>query len=253
MPCSSIACSRFPERQRQSRLRIIRNLVEASPNQLRSELMPVLVTQVERIMSEGLPQTVAGLASHVVGEERSKLAFIAANPELGDVLRRLEDHPLLRGSLVAFELETASFERRVRAFEELMIDDPARLSALTAALLVHGNPMLRVGRFHVLGSSRHLRHWRDRLTGGSRNAMAATRAALGTVLDVVAARGDLPIEAALHEFTRKWIEECVKQRRLDWRWYSGFVPVDAVGRHGSICVIRGRAGLLALHAREVPS
>lgn len=230
---------------RQSRLRIVRNLVEGSPNELRAASMPILSQQVETIMADGLPSVVSGFNGNAVSDERAKLAFVGAHPRLAECMRRLEDHPLLRGSLVAFELDPEVFERRATAFAQLMEAGPgsqARLPALTAALLATGNPMLRDSKFHVLGSSSVLQSWRERLTGHSRAAMAATRAALGAVLDVVAARGQASIETALSESTQQWLAECRNQNAFNWRWYLAAYPAMRSGVSGRYASSEGKPG-----------
>ena len=87
------------------RLRVLRNLVEASSNELRLEKMPALLADVRRIVVEGVLEGVSSFNQAQVADERLKAELLARSPSLERSLFRLEDHPVLRGCLAAFELD----------------------------------------------------------------------------------------------------------------------------------------------------
>ena len=94
------------------RLRVLRNLVEASSNELRLEKMPALLADVGRIVVEGALEGVSAFNQAQVADERLKAELLARSPGLERSLFHLEDHPVLRGCLAAFELDETVFERR---------------------------------------------------------------------------------------------------------------------------------------------
>ncbi len=200
------------------RLRVLRNLIEASSSELRLDRMPALLGDVRRIIIEGDLDGVGSFNQAQVADEKLKDEMLARHPALAPSLFLLEDHQILRGGIFAFEMDPSVVERRARAFHEAF-NDPALWPALTGALLAAGNygrvSDSRVVRF---GSGSNRAPWRDLLTGATRAALGATREALGQVLDIVAARtGD--VRSALGIFTEQWLEKASAEGALDWRWY----------------------------------
>jgi hypothetical protein len=117
------------------RLRMLRNLTEASSNELRAERMPALLSDVRRLIIEGTLEGISSFNQAQVADEQLKVEMLSKVPALEQHFFHLEDHPLLRGCLTAFELDTSVFEGRARAFHELFAD-PGVLTVLTGALLV---------------------------------------------------------------------------------------------------------------------
>jgi hypothetical protein len=201
------------------RLRMLRNLIEASSSELRAEKMPGLLEDVRRLVVEGGISTVSSFNQAQVADEELKVEFRNQAPHLERVLFHLEDHPLLRGSLAVFDLDPSTFERRTRAFHELFAD-PALLPVLTGAMLAAGDYSRRANnRFSKLGSSSNMTQWREEiLTGATRAHLADVRDALGRLLDAIAKReGDAL--SALRAFTNAWLDSVDAVNGLDWRWY----------------------------------
>ena len=117
--------------------RILRNLIEASVDELRPERMPKILDDVHRVIRDGAIEEVASLNQAQVEDETRKAAFLASNPELQHAVFALEDHELLRGSICAFELDPAAFEARAATFRQLM-SQPELWTDLLAALLAVG-------------------------------------------------------------------------------------------------------------------
>ena len=224
------------------RLRVVRNLIEGSQDELRAERMPTLLVDVDSIMREGSVATVRGFNQRIaVEEERNKRAFLDQHPALEGAVYRLEDHPLLRGTLVAFELDATSLARHGIAFEELFAEDRT-LCVISAALLAAGDYGTRIrGRFFDFGSSRNLAPWRTVLTSMSRADGAPLRKALACLLDLVAGRGEMPLDDVLARFADEFLKECERNQCLDWRYY--FVKYDAM-RGGASGRYAGRDGRL---------
>lgn len=223
------------------RLRVLRNLLEASSNEIRADKMPALLADVRHLIVEGALDGIETFNQAQVADEKLKAEMLGKAPALERSLFHLEDHPLLRGGLAAFELEVANFERRARAFHEVFAE--ANLPLLTGALLAAGDYSQRINhRFLQLGSSVDRGQWREEiLTGSSRAHLAGVRDALGRVLDVVAAReGD--VRSALVAFTQAWLENTDHAKGLDWRWYFVRYPEMRAGRSGIYASATGALG-----------
>ena len=224
------------------RLRVLRNLIEASNSELRAEKMPALLSDVRRLIVEGALQGISSFNQAQVADEQLKVEMLREAPTLERHLFRLEDHPLLRGFLAAFDLDASVFERRARAFHELFAV-PSILPVLTGALLAAGDYSRRINqRFLQFGSCANVSQWRDEiLTGASRAHLAAVRDALGRLLDVVAER-DGDVRSALESFTNAWLKNKDDTAGLDWRWYFVRYSEMRAGRSGIYAYAGGAPG-----------
>jgi len=100
--------------------------------------MPTLLKDVEAIIVNGDLDAVSRFSSNQVEDECLKQQFLEANLNLTQTLFRLEDHPILRGTLSSFDFEDETFRQRAEAFEAAFAD-PANWQRLTGALLATGN------------------------------------------------------------------------------------------------------------------
>jgi hypothetical protein len=223
------------------RLRILRNLVEASSNELRLEKMPALLADVRRIVVEGTLEGVSAFNQAQVADERLKAELLARSPGLERSLFHLEDHPVLRGCLAAFELDETVFERRAGTFHQLFAD-PACLPFLTGALLSTGDYSRQLNhRVSQLGSGSNLAPWRELLAGAGRSHLATTRDVLGRLLDAVAeANGSL--QSSLDSIQNNWLDATVHGNGLGWRWYLVKYPTMREGRSGIYVGSNGALG-----------
>ena len=234
------------------RLRVVRNLIEASTNEIRLQAMPKLVTDVERIIVEGDIGAVQGFNTEQKDDELRKQEFLAQHPALADVLFQLEDHEILRGCLMAFEFDAEVFDQRARAFGATF-GTPTLGPALTGALLAAGDYSRPLsGAKRRFGSPSQLSRWRDVLAGDapSREGLARTRGALGRLLDLVSG-GDAPVGERLQDVQRDWLEERRADGALEWRYYLVQYPPMREGASGiyaadgafgySLCMLEGSA------------
>ena len=231
------------------RLRVVRNLVEASSNELRLDRMPELLREVERIVMDGDLQEIRTFNQAQVAEERHKRALLTEHPELETSLFQLEDHSLLKGNLAAFEFEPERFADRAAAFHQIFADQ-ASYNALTGALLAIGDYSRQLNhRFFQLGSSSKSAPWRELLTGVSRDKLEGTRGVLSKLLDRVSA-SDLAANEQLNIISSRWLAEQEAHHNYGWRAY--FVKYLAmregdsgryVGWEGNlgylVCMLRG--------------
>ena len=223
------------------RLRILRNLIEASSSELRFERMPTLLADVRKLIVYGTFEDAAGFNQAQLADEQLKAAMLAKAPALTQHLFHLEDHPVLRGSLAAFEIDEAVFERRARAFHQVFAD-PTVLPVLTGALLAAGDYSRRINhRISQFGSGSNLAPWRDLLAGAGRSHLVETREVLGRLLDAVAA-GTGDVRSTLTSFANSWIATTARMNALDWRWYFVKYAAMRAGRSGIYVSADGELG-----------
>lgn len=208
------------------RVRIVRNLIEASSDELRLDRMPKILEDLHHIVRDGAVENVATLNQVQVEDEKLKATFIEEDPELLPVVIGLEDHEYLRGSLGAFEFDTEAFESRATSFQSVM-SQPDLWPDLVGALLAVGEYQRHRtnARSFLFGtdSKRHDNAWRELLTGATRQRLQATRQVLASFLDLVAsAPGTL--DAALETIANAYLERCEEQTRFDWRYYMVKYP-----------------------------
>lgn len=209
------------------RVRILRNLIEASVDELRPERMPKILDDVHRVIRDGAIEEVASLNQAQAEDETHKLAFLASNPELRRAVFDLEDHELLRGSICAFELEPAAFEARAATFRKLM-SQPELWTELLAALLAVGEYQRQRtnSRPFLFGtdSKRHDGAWRELLTGPQRDVLRQTRQVLKEFLDRITAASAATLSDAMGGITRDYLTRCEAEGRFDWRYYMVKYP-----------------------------
>jgi hypothetical protein len=222
------------------RLRVLRNLIEASESEFRPHRLPALVADVERIIVHGSLEEIKGFNKAQAEDELAKWAFLDEHPHLAPALFRLEDQQLLHGSLQAFELDADTFGHRVTAFESLMAA-PVKWRALTGALLAAGEyARRRNARDLQFGSPSNGEPWRNLLTGTARANLVSTATAMGAVLDAVAA--GTASDISLREVQDAFLREREQEGYFDWRYY--FVRYEAMreGTSGIYASVGGAMG-----------
>ena len=225
------------------RLRVVRNLVEASSNELRIERMPELLREVERIVVDGDLDEIRTFNQAQVSEERLKRSLLAEHPGLETPLFQLEDHSLLKGSLAAFELEPERFADRAAAFHRIFAD-PTHYLAVTGALLAIGDYSRQLNhRFFQLGSSSKSAPWRELLAGVSRDKMDGTRAVLANLLDRISASTQ-PVVEELDVISSRWLAEREAHGAYSWRTYFVKYPAMREGDSGRYTGWEGKLGYL---------
>lgn len=199
------------------RIRSLRNLLEASTDEIRPANMPKIVQDVEALIVDGELDRVGGLNTAQREDEVAKRAVCEANPDLLPVVHRLEEDRQLRGSLVAFDLDPERFKARAEAFQNLRGSDDV-VTALTGALLAAGVYHRRLGRTMQFGPPAWSARWRDLLTGTTRDAMGRTREQLMTVLDTIVDSEDEALDA-LDALTSEFLADAEATERMGWRYY----------------------------------
>lgn len=236
------------------RIRVLRNLIAASEDEIRRSAMPALVADVEQVIINGDLDAVSKFSTNQVVDEKLKQLLLDEHPHLSHALFRLEDHPILRGTLSAFEFDPGTFSARAGAFETAFAN-PQEWTRLTGALLATGDYQRQPLRWTAwqfgTGSPRHESVWRALLTNATREALAPLRDVLGTFLDGLAASD---IEPADHfdNVTAAWLDDRELAGTLDWRYYLVKYPSMRGGESGIYYGVDGKLGymLCMLHKTQ---
>lgn len=234
------------------RLRHLRNLVNASSNELRLGDMPALVRDAQAVVRRGELAAVSSLNQGQADEEKLKAELLTQSPAHAPSVFALEDHDLLRGCLAAFELEPAKLEHRTRAFHQLF-HTKEHLPEITGALLTLGNYARRpFGRF-LFGSSSQRGQWRGLLTDPPRKDLKLLRSALAGLLDSLDPK--LETHGQLRAIQAEWLSERLAARLFDWRTYMVRYPAMRAGRSGRYVAEGGEMGtrLVMLHKERLSS
>jgi hypothetical protein len=225
------------------RLRVLRNLIAASEDDVRRHSMPALVHDVREIIVNDDLDAVSRFSGSQVDDEQRKRRFLDASPELADALFRLEDHPILRGTLSGFEFSSETFRQRAEAFETAF-SSLQQWPRLTGALLATGEyqrlrPKSEAWQFGT--SSPDSSVWRYLLTGTTYARLTSTRSVLGRFLDGLgAARSEAAeyFEAVIHG----WLSERESAAVFDWRYYLVKYPAMRSGATGIYYGVDGKLG-----------
>lgn len=208
------------------RLRVLRNLIEGSPFEMRAERMSRLVADTRSlILDDALPEPGSTFSMAQIDDEAAKRAFLAKHPQLVEAVFQLEDHDLLRGSLGAFELDASRLTMRADAFARIM-QSPDLWWEVTGALLTGGEYQRPRGRDpqntrsfqFATRSEKHRDVWRALLTGAPRDDLALTARVLSHLLDKVST-ADSSLAQTLTTMQQQWLAEREATRQFDWRYY----------------------------------
>ena len=224
-----------------ARLRILRNVNEASQFEMRVQNMPDLVNDVAEFMRTGDVGTLRTFNQNQIGDERAKAALLADQPDLSPVLARLEDHTVLRGTLAAFDLDPR-VEDRAPAFEAVF--HPELWPLLTGALLATGDYYRDYPRsdMHRFGSPTTESVWRLLLVDrGDRASLERIRTVLAPLLDRVGESGGVA-RAVLETICQEFVDDRVSREHLDWRYYLVRYPTMREGNSGIYYGSEGRIG-----------
>ncbi len=141
------------------RLRILRNLIENSEYEMRSEFYKEFLESTKEIIINGVIPENSKFNAKQRKEEPIKELFFNDKLEFNLIKNQLEDHDFLRGNLALFDLDD-TFQNKSKAFINLFSDD---FSLLSRALMTFGNYAKNTKAF-VYDYGAHHGHWREIFT-----------------------------------------------------------------------------------------
>ncbi len=223
-------------------LRVLRNLIEASANEIRRENMPQLLADVDRIVVDGSLQGVDAFNKAQITNENYKTKLLSQHPMLQTTLHHLEDHKLLRGCLAVFDLDpsisTNIFVQRVDAFHALF-DNSDCWPELTGTMLSIGDYSRRSDRwtgyhFSEFGAPESETPWRDLFRGKKEERHHPVTSVLMSLLDQVAtANNNL---TCLQSIQQVFIQQCEIAKEMDWRYYFVKYAIMREGKSGRYAI-----------------
>lgn len=205
------------------RLRTLRNLVETAV--IQRKRMPDYLHTVESLVVYGLldEKTQSFNADWAADQTRVWTLIDQSSPEVRDAVHAVEDHSVVRGRLMSFELDAATLPKRAATFA--LVAAPELRDLFGAALLTYGDYSRDVGWESCkrqFGSSELDESWREILTIGSRESLARVRGPLMELLDDVDARltaGVTSARDALTAICQDWCTDRESRSEFDWRYY----------------------------------
>ena len=215
------------------RLRVLRNLIAASPNEIRLENMPRLLSDVRVLILEADIEGVGAFNQAQKENELEKIGMLAGAGQLRQEVNCLEDHELLQGGLMAFELEPVRFQMRAEAFHRLFRGSISERQWIdvTGALLAHGDYSRTSTRwteyfFVELGAPSRKEPWQKLFRGrGTRNTPHPMCRPLMSLLD--AGAGSRSLQDEINGYVNAtWTS-------MDWRYYLVKYPVMRYGESGN--------------------
>jgi hypothetical protein len=237
------------------RLRTLRNLVETAV--IQRKRMPDYLRTVKSLVVDGeLDEKKQSFNADWAADQVRVWTLIDEHTEVRDAVHAIEDHSVVRGRLLSFDLDAATLPRRAATFA--LVAEPDLRDVFGAALLTYGDYSRDVGwegSKRQLGSSELDESWRELLTIGSRDALARVREPLMALLDDVDARltaGAGSARAALTAICDEWRTEREARSNFDWRYYLVRYPGarSKVGQgfyHGKYDAADGGFGYANLH------
>ena len=203
------------EEKFQRRIRIIRNLIWNSSDEIRDDRMKTLLSESESIMLTGIiPETESGELGYNVKqkeEERNKIDWLALNPALENELFQLEDHSLLKGCVSVVDLNRPGNFKKFR----LLFDNCSK-DCINRMLLTLGDYSQLISWRYQIGARNNDSAWIDlfhptKLRTGFDETFSVVNNLL-TTLDE-------------SDINNEYLENCIdkylqsKETPKDWRYY----------------------------------
>jgi len=211
------------------RIRIIRNLVMNSPDEIRDDRMKAILVDTKTIMLEK-QVNLKNLSFNEIQkkQEINKIDWRIQQSELTPNLNELEDHFLLRGSVAVIGLdESEKLKQRVKAFYSIFQNKPNYIKISRALLTIQDYSQLHSWRF-LFGDSLD-KNWRELFTESKqRKHFDRTKSTLLNLLDSIGSQTN----------TDKYLDDLISaylgssEAPKDWKYYFIKYPKMREGQNG---------------------
>ncbi|SDX55063.1 Protein of unknown function DUF262 [Lutibacter oricola] len=209
------------------RIRIVRNLVLNSPDEIRETRMDALLSDTFNIIVNGEVQTKSGGFSGVQkNEEINKIEWRKNNIELVEDLNQLEDHNLLQGNIAIIGLEDVNlFKNRAQNFIGLFNNEIEYLK-ISNALLALGDYSQNI-TWRCLFGNKTDSSWEELFKVSQKKwFFERTQKVVLELLDAIKGNFNTYLENVVTSFLSN--EEVEK----DWRYYFLKYPAMRSGNSG---------------------
>ncbi|MBR4147359.1 MAG: DUF262 domain-containing protein [Bacteroidales bacterium] len=199
----------------QRRIRIIRNLIMNSSDEIRADAqrnnMPMLLQETKEIMLTGVIPHTGAYNQKQREEEMAKEDWLIYNPQYSDELFHLEDHNLLYGCVSVVGLE---HPENFKKFRELF--NNCSKQSISRALLSYGDYSQSLDWRWQMGTSneRNLSTWQDLFhPSNKRKGFENTKAVLNAMLSSIDVFSDYVLEEVIEGYLAN------PEVELNWRYY----------------------------------
>jgi hypothetical protein len=206
---------RISEEEFRKRIRIVRNLIWNSTDEIRDERMKTLLFEVETITLTGeIPIAEKGDLGFNVRqkeEERNKIEWLKTNSQLEEELFHLEDHTLLKGCIAIVDLNNSHNFNKFR-----LLFDSCNKDLINRALLSIGDYSQFISWRYQIGAKSNDSVWFDLFhPTKQRQGFDKTVIILNTLLSDIE-EAEINNES-LEKFVNIFIDN--DETPLDWRFY----------------------------------
>lgn len=160
------------------RIRMLRNLIENSEDEMRLEFYKAFLDSTKSITEKGIIPKISKFNAKQRKEELEKKVFVDANPAIKSAIHQLEDHNYLRGNLALFNLDE-KFVDKSKTFSDLFSSE---FYLLSRALMIFGNYAKNIKEsVYYYGANNG--HWRTIFTPSRNFDFTETKKAVNLLLE----------------------------------------------------------------------
>lgn len=199
----------------QLRLRKLRNLISNSEDTVRKEFMPSLLKSVKTLVLYDNVESESKFNTAQVQEENQKEQFLLQNPNMRNILFKLEDHHLLQGCVAVLGLQPG-FDLVAKKFIEVFTPGCGYV-AISTALFTYGDYTQKVGLKRFLASSKEST-WRELFTPSNRRGeFDNTKDVLSSLLLDLVNNQSKTIDNIITNYLDSFATDPFKKK--DWYYY----------------------------------
>ena len=209
------------------RIRIVRNLVLNSPDEIRETRMQALLSDTFNIIVNGEVKTkTSGFSAVQKSEEINKIEWRKVNTTLIEDLNELEDHKLLQGNIAIVGLEEVHlFKNRVSSFMNLFNGNVDYLT-ISNGLLALGDYSQNITWRCLFGNSKDS-SWEELFKVSQKKwFFERTKKVVLELLDSIKGDYNVYLKSLVSSFLNN------KELKMDWRYYFLKYPAMRSGNSG---------------------
>lgn len=209
------------------RIRIVRNLVFNSGDEIRESRLQGLLSDTKDIILYGrINSKTMGYSEIQKNQESDKIVWRRNNRDQSELLDELEDHKLLQGNIAIIGLDSdQDFGLLVKNFRSLFSGAISYIK-ISRALLTIGDYSQR-NTWRVILGNRNDASWRELFTqSNKRRNFSDTK----TILNSLLSTKTLNIEAHLNLLIDRYLSS--SDKTLNWRYYLVKYPKMREGQSG---------------------
>ncbi|MBO4875167.1 MAG: DUF262 domain-containing protein [Bacteroidales bacterium] len=199
----------------QRRIRIVRNLIWNSSDEIRADSqrnnMPQLLSETKEIIEKGIIPQGTGYNQRQKEEEQNKLDWLKTNADKQDSLFHLEDHSLLYGCVAIEGIDNPSnFDKFRMLFDKY--DDDYRCLLISKCMLTIGDYSQWIGSHWQIGTKNNST-WKDLFhPSNQRGEFNRTKDVLNRLLDSSTRFDNESLESIVDKYL-------ASNPIKDWRYY----------------------------------